>query len=229
MIPKYNKLKENPDKEFNLYQKEDSETKNAEPLDLKKLDPLVLKTIEDLKKIWKENKNENAFLFACYVIKNPYFIADEVTRTPKIKISTRFKKTLVDRLIGKLMNNNKTTTGLKLKTYNLVKKVLDKRPAGLTMSQYLLYCLVKSVPNNDIRRQKYGSGYLTRAVKLTVYRKISWFTQVLFDLVKSKRPRNSLEKILKTEFEDLAVNSSRSTLLAKKRESEQNAARSNIQ
>lgn len=198
--------------------------------DLNTLDPILKHTIEDLLKIWKETRNPNAFIFSCYLINNPHFITDEVTRGSKIKLHSNLRKSLLDRLVGKLMNNNKKTAGKKIKTLNLISKTLEKeKEQYTTLSRYLLLCLVKSVPNYDIRRQKYGSGFLTKAVRLTIARKISWFISTLFNHVKSKRPRNSLIKILATEFSDLMSNSTRSALLTKKRECEQNAIKSNIQ
>lgn len=192
--------------------------------------PEVRKIIEQLVRLWRQTANPNAFLFACYVLKHPAFVTDDVPRMGKTKLNHNLKRSLLDRLVGKLMNNNKHSTGKKVKVKNLVCKILEplKKPE-LTLSATLLLYLVRSVPNYDIRRQKYGSGLLTRAVRLTVYRKIVWYLSSLSNYVKSRKPRGNLVDLLTTEFKELETSSSRSVLLTKKKECEQNAAKSNIQ
>lgn len=225
-------LKKSP-KDKEISPKKELETTSFEdnsPLDLSKLDPVTKKTLEELLLIWRQTKNPNAFLFACHILKYPHFLHDTVTRSSKVRINSQLKKSLLDRLVGKLMNNSHLTTGMKVKTLRLVKTALGKKvTADTTISSYLLLCLVKSAPQGDARKQKYGSGHLTRAVQLTLTRKITWFLQTIFDYVQAKGPKNSTIKLLEQEFSDLDSNSSRSALLSKKRECEQNAIRSNIQ
>jgi ribosomal protein S7 len=181
--------------------------------------------IETAKQIWDNDHNVNAFLFAYYAHLYPSFLENKVVRCSKNKEFYQLKKSLLDRLCSRLMSSKKTTGGKKLKIRNIVLDTLQKEFTE-DPSIVLFKALIKSVPNYTIRRLKYGSGFLTKMVKLSISKKISWFIKNLA-LVVNKQ--SNLAKQLGTELKDLLNNSPKSGLLLAKKQCDGNAQRANLQ
>lgn len=190
-------------------------------------DPLVQAALDLLIQQWNTTENPNAFMFAHYILKNPVFISEVVQRTTKTKINYTVKKSLLDRVCSKLTSHNKNTGGKKLKTRNLVYEALKNNNKNLSVPLLLLLVLVRSVPNYDIRRLKYGSGHLTKIVTLTVARKITWFLKEFAQIGLKKK--ESFSVFINKELQAVLNNSTRSKLLTKKREAQQNAIKANLQ
>jgi len=165
--------------------------------------PVVKNALLELKNLWLQDKNPNAVLFSYLILKEPHLVEDTVVRAKKSKLGHNLKKSFLDRLVNKLMNNNKHSTGKKVKLRNLICETMKELNLNMTFSTYILLSIVKSVPNYDIRRQKYGSGHLTRCVRLTISRKIVWYLNVISKHIKSQKPRGNLKSALLLEFKDL--------------------------
>jgi ribosomal protein S7 len=184
-----------------------------------KWDAISTELLQQLNKEWDVSSNVNAFLFARFVEKYPIFEKEIAIRGgPNVKNYT-LKKSLFDRVCNKVMTCGHNHSGKKVLARNLLDKVLTKLSEQLKLSKttILILCLVKSVPNGDIRRLKFGSGHLTRSTRLTIKKKISWFLTILTDLVFKSRKGSFYSRTLE-EFNAILTNSPKSKVLARKKE-----------
>lgn len=186
--------------------------------------------LEELNKEWDSSSNINAFLFARFIEKYPVFEKEICLRGgPNVKDYT-LKKSLYDMVCNKIMTCGHNHTGKKVLARNLLNEALSALSTQLNLSKttILILCLVKSVPNGDIRRLKFGSGHLTRSTRLTIKKKISWFLKVITDLVFKSRKGSFYTRVME-EFTAILSNSPKSKVLARKREIMISVEKANLQ
>ena len=185
--------------------------------------------LEVLNKEWVENKNVNAFLFANFVETYPVFEKDYCVKGIPNKEHYFLKKSLLDRFVNKVMTNGHKNTGKKVKALKLITQVLSLKAEKyqLSMTSLLILLLVRTCPNYTIRRLKFGSGHITRAVSLTICRKITWFLVSFAKVFKIKN--TPFCKKVGDEIDNILQNSPRSMLLSLKREQLSQAEKANIQ
>ena len=189
--------------------------------------------LELLDKEWVDSKNVNAFLFAYFAEKYPIFQEQIISKGIPNKKGYYLNKSLLDRLVNKIMTNSHKNTGKKLKVSKLLTSLLSEKASKykMKMSHLLILLLVKSVPNSTIRRLKFGSGHITRVGRLTVSKKISWFLSSIVEVLNSKKGggTSSFSDRLGAQIDLLYANSPRSKLLTMKKELIANVQRANIQ
>jgi ribosomal protein S7 len=197
-------------------------------LGLKKEQLLKDETVKILIQQWKNTKNPNAFLFHCWYLKRPTFFDFIVQRGPSNKNNFNLQKPLFERMVNKSMTSVKSRAGKKFKAASLIRSAFEKKSAQLKIDkkELLIKLFLKSVPNYTIRRSKYGSGFLTRCVKLTVARKISWFTKY-FQQAMQKR-NVPFYDAFSAEVDCIFKKSTQSVIIANKREAQISAIRANI-
>jgi len=186
--------------------------------------------LELLKKEWLAEKNINAFLYAKYIQTYRGFISKKIQNAPS-KEKYYLKKSLYDRIICKIMSNKGKNTGKKIKIKNIIDsslKILENEFLS-PGSALLVLALVKAVPNYTIRSLKFGSGSLTRAVKLTVSKKISWFLKNLVKAINSNKGKKNLKDLIVKEFSLILNKSLESKIIKAKIQATTQAERANIQ
>ena len=183
-----------------------------------------------LNKEWQDSRNVNAYLFARFTEKYPIFEKQELSRGgPNVK-NYVLKKSLYHRVINKVMSCGHTHTGKKVLSRRILDAVLEDKSKELRISKtsLLILCLVKSVPNGTVRRLKFGSGHLTRAVRLTVLKKVSWFLCSLALVFKDRR--QNFHTRVSQELSAILGNAlNRSKLLLMKKEAHSMVEKANIQ
>ena len=182
-----------------------------------------------LNKEWEKTSNVNAFLFARFVDTYPVFAEPWVLRGQSNRKGYVLKKSLIDRLVNKIMTCSKSHTGKKVLAKRILEQVLEPaaKAYGVSKTNLLILLLVKSVPNFTIRRLKFGSGFLTRAVRITILKKISWFLKTWTVIFKNRS--GSFKNRVKTEIDLIMSDSPKSILLNAKRELDAAVEKANIQ
>ena len=178
---------------------------------------------------WNKTKNPNAFYFYMFLKENPSFLDLEIKRSEPSKRGFNLKKPLFERLVNKMMTDLKRDGGKKIKARNLLLGQLTKKSQELNCKVEELLCslIVKTVPNYTVRRLKYGSGFLTKLVHLTIAKKISWFLKT-FVLATRKRNKSFADSF-SSEVDMILNKNTKSFFYVTKRESEVSAFRANLQ
>lgn len=178
---------------------------------------------------WTSKQNQNAFLFAKFIERYPVFATYTLQKGSKNTMNYVLKKSLFCRFVNKVMSRKGTNTGKKVKAYNLVFKSLNRLSAekNLEPNHLLVLAMVKSVPNFIIRRLKFGSGFITRAVRMTLLKKVSWFLKNFADVLKARN--TSFNQTFGNQLEQILKDSPKSKILSMKRESIAAAQKANFQ
>lgn len=199
--------------------------------ELEKVDYWSCKINQDLwtilKNQWEKTGNINGFLFMKFIEKYPIFGEKTIQRGSKNLEKYVLEKSLYCRFINKIMSRKSTNTGKKKKAENLVESVLKEKAKKYNIEEpyLLILLLVKSVPNFTIRRIKFGSGTITKAVRLTLLKKISWFLSSFAQFFKTRRP---FHELFSEEIDYIMNDSPKSKILALKRECISNAQKANV-
>lgn len=205
-------------------EQKEEEVELQEKHDYTKKEELILESelyrnaIELLVEQWETNRNYNAFLLAQLITKCPTFLLEESYRKEKIKNKdmSNLKVPLWNRLCNKMMNYSHNTTGKKVKQERLLSRALRDVRKSEYPTLVLLKALLYSVPNEDVRRLPHGSGVLTKAVQLTVSRKITWFLKTL--VAPLYRSNKKFEVKFNQILDEIFALSPKSEVLKKKRE-----------
>lgn len=196
-------------------------------VNLDKVDP---KLLDLLIEEWQKTKNVNAFLMACFIQEYPIFQENKCFKGEANTEKYYLKKSLLDRLVNKVMTNTSKNTGKKLLAYHLTSSLLNQKAQQHKVENplhLLILLLVKTVPNATIRRLKFGSGFLTRSVRFTFCKKISWFLKAFIKIAKVRGL--GFKKTVGDQIDLIMTNSPRSKLLSSKKEEESNSQKANIQ
>ena len=209
------------------YKPQPERTQVAAPLKHVHVDPSYYILLD---KEWNQSSrtNANAFLFAAYINQHPLFVEPIVHKSTANKLDYTSQYSFLTRLVNKTMSKNGNSSGKKIKVTKLVVNVLEKVAAKykLSITQLLLTTLVRTVPNYDIRRLKFGGGFLTKSVQLTVGKKISWALKQWASLFKKRK--RSFQSVFTEQLSLIMDNNPKSKLLTTKKQMENIASRANL-
>lgn len=135
--------------------------------------------------------------------------------------------TLYQKIINYMMKQGRNT-GKKEKCHNQLLSITKKLEEKGNSSLILLKAVINGMPKYSVRRQKKGSGVITRAVYLSLTKRLIFSLKSLFGPVsKSRKRKKNYTELIYNEIYSCFKKDSNSEMIRKKNEAENMAKSSN--